>query len=115
MLFSEREAVEAFFAVLGSDVSRVIGDEARMPRLESAGAERFELLVEGAAVAEVTGLASAVLAWAACHTVFAQSVGKGERRAVNVFIQHFVLKVRDAVVVPRSCWALAKRLGVKLD
>ena len=111
--FSEREAVEVLFSVLGTDVSRVIGPDAAMPRLMATGNDdRFDVEVESAVVATVTGVAAAVLTWATAFTVFAQSVGRGERRVPNIFMQHFVLQVRDAVVVPRGCWALAKRLGL---
>ena len=79
-------------------------------RLLVAGDDRYKLQVDGAVVAEVAGLAAAVLPWGFGFTVFAQPVGRGHRRPVSIFVQHFVLDVKDSVVVPKSCWALAKRL-----
>ena len=58
------------------------------------------------------GITAAILLWGVCFTVLAQPLGRGERRAATVFLQHFILRVQDCVV-PRPCWALAKKLGVQ--
>ena len=86
-----------------------MGECCPAPRLLVAGDE-YKLQSEEAVVAEVVGLAAAVLLWGVAFTVFAQPVGRGNRRPVSIFVQHFVLDVKDSAVVPKSCSAFAKLL-----
>ena len=119
MSFSDNDAVESLCSLLGADVTAIVGDSYPEPRLLVAGdqqstspavQQKYQLQVEGVTVAEVAGLAAAVLLWGVAFTVFAQPVGRGHRRPVTIFVLHFVLQVQDSAVVPKSCWALAKRL-----
>ena len=53
-------------------------------------------------------MVGAVLLWALAHIVFAQRVRRGERRALYIFIQNFILQVRDSCLVPKVCWVVAR-------
>ena len=94
-------------------MSAIVGEAAEKPRIEGADAGDppvFTVTVEELAVGCATMLVNALLLWAVAHIVFAQKVRRNARRPVYLFLEHFVLKVKETHTLPRVCWRAAKAL-----
>ena len=113
---SDDEAVAAIADLLGSDISGLVGEAAEMPRLgedpvTTASPEvTYVLRVEETLVGRSAGLKNALLLGAVAHVVYAQRIRRNSRRALYLFVQHFVLHVTDATL-PKVCWRVAEALG----
>ena len=103
------EAVDVLLSLLGTDKTRLIGPDAEQPSLLIRD-DRYSVVVEDVIVGTSGEMGPALLLWAVAHSVFAQHVRRGERRALYIFIQNFILGVSDCTVVPKLCWSVARKL-----